>query len=141
MTLYKNFVFFGTGVHLARSQTRKNKIYLRINIAPDQAIILGVQIFLDYRSLSSIGQKYWRYWIPPLFLYLSSLLKVVWMFSESYSSSFCLLIFLPLCLFVFSFFCTDLSLIIHLSSYLFILVYWKLPEQTQLAIREPVKTF
>ena len=29
----------------------------KVNVAPDQAIILGLQIFLDHRSLSSIGQK------------------------------------------------------------------------------------
>ena len=28
-----------------------------MNAAPDQTIILGLQIFLDHRSLSSIGQK------------------------------------------------------------------------------------
>ena len=28
-----------------------------MNVAPDQTIILGLQIFLDHRSLSSIGQK------------------------------------------------------------------------------------
>ena len=32
-------------------------IYKRMNVAPDQTIILGLQIFLDHRSLSSIGQK------------------------------------------------------------------------------------
>ena len=31
--------------------------HLRMNIAPDQTIILGRQIVLDHRSLSSIGQK------------------------------------------------------------------------------------
>ena len=30
---------------------------LRMNVAPDQTIILGLQIFLDHRSLSSIDQK------------------------------------------------------------------------------------
>ena len=28
-----------------------------MNVAPDQTIILGLQIFLDHKSLSSIGQK------------------------------------------------------------------------------------
>ena len=41
---------------------RKSKItakqdHLRMNVALDQTIILGQQIFLDHRSLSSIGQK------------------------------------------------------------------------------------
>ena len=27
-----------------------------MNVAPDQTIIFGLQIFLDHRSLSSIGQ-------------------------------------------------------------------------------------
>ena len=31
--------------------------YLRMNVAPDQTIILGLQTFLDHRSLSSIDQK------------------------------------------------------------------------------------
>ena len=31
--------------------------HLRMNVAPDQTIILGLQIFLDHRSLSSIDQK------------------------------------------------------------------------------------
>ena len=30
---------------------------LRMNVAPNQTIILGLQIFLDHRSLSSIDQK------------------------------------------------------------------------------------
>ena len=28
-----------------------------MNVAPDQTIVLGLQIFLDHRSLSSINQK------------------------------------------------------------------------------------
>ena len=60
----------------------------------DQTIILGLQIFLDHRSLSSIGQKILMILPHPLF-------HPPWMFSESYSSSFCLFIFLPFCLFVF----------------------------------------
>ena len=31
--------------------------HLRMNIAPDQTIIFGIQIFLDHRSLSLIDQK------------------------------------------------------------------------------------
>ena len=31
--------------------------HLRMNVAPDRTIILGLQIVLDHRSLSSIGQK------------------------------------------------------------------------------------
>ena len=31
--------------------------HLRMNVVPDQTIILGLQIFLDHRSLSSIDQK------------------------------------------------------------------------------------
>ena len=31
--------------------------HLRMNLAPDRTIILGLQIFLDHRSLSSIYQK------------------------------------------------------------------------------------
>ena len=33
--------------------------HLRMNVAPDQTIILVLQIFLDHRSLSSIDQKSW----------------------------------------------------------------------------------
>ena len=33
--------------------------HLRMNVAPDRTIILGLQIVLDHRSLSSIGQKIW----------------------------------------------------------------------------------
>ena len=76
----------------------------------DQTIILGLQIFLDHRSLSSIGQKilmilpHSSLSLPhPPFFDLSSSLEVAWMFSESYSSSFCILNFLPFCLFVFLF--------------------------------------
>ena len=35
----------------------KKQDHLRMNVAPDQTIILGLQIFLDHRSLSSIDQK------------------------------------------------------------------------------------
>ena len=35
----------------------KKQDHLRMNIAPDQTIILGIQIFLDHRSLSLIDQK------------------------------------------------------------------------------------
>ena len=31
--------------------------HLRMNMAPDHTIILGLQIFVDHRSLSSIDQK------------------------------------------------------------------------------------
>ena len=35
----------------------KEQDHLRMNVAPDQTIIQGLQIFLDHRSSSSIGQK------------------------------------------------------------------------------------
>ena len=35
----------------------KKQDHLRMNVAPDQIIILGVWIFLDHRSLSLIDQK------------------------------------------------------------------------------------
>ena len=64
-----------------------------INVAPvNQTIILGLQIFLDHRSLSSID--------PKILITL-----------ESYSSSFRTLIFLPFCLFVFQSFIVFLSLL------------------------------
>ena len=36
-----------------------------MNVAPDQTIILGRQIFLDHQSLSSIGQKILMILHPP----------------------------------------------------------------------------
>ena len=81
-------------------QTRSSKD----RCSTDQTIILGLQIFLDYRSLSSIGQKILMMLPPPLhitpFFDLISSFEAVWMFSESYSSSFRFLIFLPFCIFV-----------------------------------------
>ena len=41
------------GDNLMRTKTRSS----RMNVATDQTIILGLQIFLDLRSLSSINQK------------------------------------------------------------------------------------
>ena len=31
--------------------------HIRMNVAPDQTIILGLQIYLDHRSLSSIDKR------------------------------------------------------------------------------------
>ena len=39
--------------------------HLRMNVAPDQTIMLGQQIFLDHRLLSSIGQKIMMMVPPP----------------------------------------------------------------------------
>ena len=36
---------------------KRKQDHLRMNVAPDQTIILGLHIFLDHRSLSSIDQK------------------------------------------------------------------------------------
>ena len=47
------------------------KDHLRTNVAPDQTIILGLQIFLDHRSLSSIGQKILMI-LPPVLAHRSS---------------------------------------------------------------------
>ena len=55
-------------------------------------------------------------------VHLSSL-KFGWKPSEFYVLSFSLS--------VFSSFCPDLSEIIHLKSYSYILVHWNLPQQTQ----------
>ena len=44
------FCWFTSGVGLKQD-------HLRVNVAPDQTIILGLRIFLDHRSLSSIGRK------------------------------------------------------------------------------------
>ena len=77
------------GDNLMRTKTRSS----RMNVATDQTIILGLQIFLDDRSLSSINQKILMTSPPNLpspssFFYLSWSSEVVWMSSESYSSSF-----------------------------------------------------
>ena len=42
--------------------------HLRMNVAPDQTIILGRQIFLDHRSLISIGQKILMILHPPFLI-------------------------------------------------------------------------
>ena len=42
---------------IPRKRYSAEQDHLRMNVAPDQTIILGLQIFLDHRSLSSIGQK------------------------------------------------------------------------------------
>ena len=76
-------------------QTRSSKD----RCSTDQTITLSLQIFLDYRSLSSIGQKILMIHTPaqfPIrpFYDLRSSLEVVWMFPEfiiffsSYLSSF-----------------------------------------------------
>ena len=39
------------------SEFARKQDHLRMNVAPDQTITLGQQIFLDHRSLSSIDQK------------------------------------------------------------------------------------
>ena len=39
--------------------------HLKMNVAPDQTIIVGLQIFLDHRLLSSIGQKIMMIVPPP----------------------------------------------------------------------------
>ena len=36
---------------------KQKQDHLRMNVAPDRKIILGLQIVLDHRSLSSIGQR------------------------------------------------------------------------------------
>ena len=36
---------------------KRKQDHLRMNVAPDQTIILGLQIFSDHRSLSLINQK------------------------------------------------------------------------------------
>ena len=43
----------------------KEQDHLRMNVAPDQTIIQGLQIFLDHRSSSSIGQKILMILPPP----------------------------------------------------------------------------
>ena len=39
------------------SENESKQDHLRMNVSLDQTIIFGWQIFLDHRSLSSIGQK------------------------------------------------------------------------------------
>ena len=69
-----------------------------MNVVPNQTIILGLQVFLDHRSLSSIDQKFLMTPPPPPtphppFFDLSRPLEVICMSSETYSSSFVLLYF------------------------------------------------
>ena len=65
---------------------------------------------------------------PPSFFDVSSSLEVVRMSSEASALSFCLQICLPLCRFVFLYFCHCVSLSqFILSSFRFILVNWNLP--------------
>ena len=81
----------------------------------NQTIILGLEIFLDHRSLSSIDQKKLMTLspspdLPTPFFDLSRSLEVVWMSSEFYSSSFVLS---SVCLSVF---CLSVSIsMLHLS--------------------------
>ena len=79
----------------------------------DQTIILGLHIFLIDHWVQYI-KRFWRYCpsLHPPFYDLGSSLEVVWMFSESYSSSLCLLIFLP-----FLSICPSKSLLVHICSY------------------------
>ena len=70
--------------------------HLRMNVAPGQTIILDLQIFLDHRSLSSIGQKILMILHPPPF----SILVVHWRWSGSFRSPIHhLFVFLSFCLF------------------------------------------
>ena len=39
------------------TEQQQKQDHLRMNVAPDQTIILGLQILLDHRSLSSIDKK------------------------------------------------------------------------------------
>ena len=71
------------GDNLMRTKTRSS----RMNVATDQTIILGLQIFLDHRSLSSINQKILMTSPPNLpspssFFDLSWSFEVVWMSSS-----------------------------------------------------------
>ena len=45
---------------------KQKQDHLRMNVTPDRKIILGLQIVLDHRSLSSIGQKILMI-LPPTF--------------------------------------------------------------------------
>ena len=81
--------------------SKKKKIkqdHLRRNVAPDQTIILDRQIFIDHRSLSSIGQNILMILHPLPLFNLSCSLEIIWMFSIHH-----LFVFLPFCLFLFVF--------------------------------------
>ena len=85
-------------------QTKMKQDHLMMNVAPDQTIILSLQIFLDYKSLSSIDKKILM--IPPspppphlpLFhLFLSFCPFVFLSFCPSVLLSFCPSVFLSFC--------------------------------------------
>ena len=58
--------YFGLRNKIAASSIQEQD-HLRMNVAPDRTIILGLQIVLDHRSLSSKGQKILMILPPPLF--------------------------------------------------------------------------
>ena len=67
-----------------------------MNVAPDETIILGLQIFLDHRSLNSMGQKILMILHPPSpppFFDLSSSMEVISMNFECPPSSFAPLLY------------------------------------------------
>ena len=45
-------------MHKVKQLKLTKQDHLRMNIAPDQTIILGLQIFLDHRSYRTIDQKF-----------------------------------------------------------------------------------
>ena len=45
------------GIETNEYDWKMKQDHLRMNVAPDRTIILGLQIVLDHRSLSSIGRK------------------------------------------------------------------------------------
>ena len=89
--------------YLETGSTKKQD-HPRMNVALDQTIFLGLQIFFNHRSLRSIYQKILMTPPPTPFFDLRRSLEIVWMSSVSYSSSlvllsFCLsvLVFLSCC--------------------------------------------
>ena len=83
-------------------QTRSSKD----RCSTDQTIILGLQIFLDYRSLSSIGQKILMMLPPPSSSPPFSILLVHLRPSGCFLSPIHhLFVFLSFCLFVYLYFC------------------------------------
>ena len=108
---------------------------IRLNIAPDRTIILGLQIFLDLVCLFCLWQdrqdrQNWHFnlifqvtrdwqlsqFMRCLSLFLSFCLSVFLSYCLSVSLSFCLSVSLPFCLSVFVSLCLSVFLC-HIKSY------------------------
>ena len=70
----------------ARKLCSSKRDHLRMNVAPDRTIILGLQIVFDHRPLSSIGQKILMI-LQGLFRCLNRLCGMGWDWLDGWLSS------------------------------------------------------